>query len=84
MGRKVIIRFWWNLGYCLHPETISPLFADLLTTTHDCVPRLFTLSKTIVFILSAMAGYRSSDHSGYITDFCSMIELLHELKNSSC
>jgi len=31
-----------------------------------------------------MAGYRSSDHSDYITDFCSMIELLHELKNSSC
>jgi len=25
----------------------------------------------------------SADHSGYITNFCSMIELLHELKNSS-
>ena len=25
-----------------------------------------------------------TDRSGYITNFCSMIELLHELKNSSC
>jgi len=25
----------------------------------------------------------SADRSGYITSFCSMIELLHELKNSS-
>jgi len=26
----------------------------------------------------------SADHIGYITNFCSMIELLQELKNSSC
>jgi len=26
----------------------------------------------------------SADRTGYITNFCSMIELLHELKNSSC
>jgi len=24
----------------------------------------------------------SADHTGYISNFCSMIELLHELKNS--
>jgi len=30
MSQKVIIRF----GYRLHPETISPLFADLSSTTH--------------------------------------------------
>ena len=40
MGQKVIIRFWWESGYRLRPETISPLFADLLSTAHvDCVPR---------------------------------------------
>jgi len=26
----------------------------------------------------------SADRIGYITNFCSMVELLHELKNSSC
>jgi len=26
----------------------------------------------------------SADHIGYITNFCSMTELLQELKNSSC
>jgi len=35
MGQKVVIRIWWEiLGYRLHPETISPLFADLSSTTH--------------------------------------------------
>jgi len=24
MGQKVISRFWWDLGYRLHPKTISP------------------------------------------------------------
>jgi len=34
MGQKVIIRFWWNLGYRLRLETTSPLFADFSSTTH--------------------------------------------------
>jgi len=34
MGQKVIIGFGGNLSYRLHPETISPLFADLSSTTH--------------------------------------------------
>jgi len=35
MAQKVI-RFWWESGlaYRLYPETISPLFADLSSTTH--------------------------------------------------
>jgi len=57
MGQKVMIMFGGNLGYRLHPETISPLFADISSTTHasDCVPPLFTLSETVVFVLSAVA-----------------------------
>jgi len=45
MGQKEIITFCGNPGYRLRPETISPLFADLSSTTHvwDCVPRWFTL-----------------------------------------
>jgi len=36
MGQKVIITvgFGGNLGYRLHPETISPHFADISSTTH--------------------------------------------------
>jgi len=35
------IGFGGNLGYRLHPETISPLFADLSFAAHvqDCVLR---------------------------------------------
>jgi len=57
MGQKVIIMFGGNLGYRLHAETISPLFADISSTTYasDCVPPLFTLSETLFFVLSVMA-----------------------------
>ena len=34
MGQKVMIGFGGNLGYHLGTETISPLFADLSSTTH--------------------------------------------------
>jgi len=36
VGQKVIITvcFGGNLGYRLHPETISPLFADNSPTAH--------------------------------------------------
>jgi len=53
-------RFRGNLGLRLGPETISPLFADLSSTTqvYDCVLGQFTLSETIVFILSAKADQR--------------------------
>jgi len=34
MGQKVIIRFWGNLRYRLRPKIISPLSADLSSTTH--------------------------------------------------
>jgi len=33
MGQKAI-RFCGNQGYRLQPETISPLFADVSSTTH--------------------------------------------------
>jgi len=34
MGQKVIIRYGRNLRYRLRPETISPISADLSSTTH--------------------------------------------------
>jgi len=33
-AKKVMIKFGGNLGYRLRPETISPQFADLSSTTH--------------------------------------------------
>jgi len=33
-AKKWQLGFGGNLGYCLHPETISPLFADISSTTH--------------------------------------------------
>ena len=41
MVQKLLIGFGVNLGYRLHPESISILFADLFSTTHvqDCSPR---------------------------------------------
>jgi len=35
--------------------------------------------KCLLWLSSA-----SDDRVGYISNFCSMVELLHELKNSSC
>jgi len=34
MGQKEIMGFGGNLGYRLHPESISPFFANLSSTTH--------------------------------------------------
>jgi len=34
MDKKGITRFGGSLGYRLRPETISPHFADLSSTTH--------------------------------------------------
>jgi len=39
--------------------------------------------KLFLFCLLWLSS-ASSDRIGYITNFCGMIELLHELKNSSC
>ena len=76
-----------NLGHRLITETISPLFADLSSTIRmlkivfrdsSLYPKqshLFCLLRLII---------ASADRIGYVTNFCSMIELLHELKNSTC
>jgi len=75
MGLEVI-------GYRLHPETISPLFSDLLSTTilfrdSQLHPKQLSLF-CLLWLSSAIAG-----RIGCITSFCSMIIVLYELKNSS-
>ena len=99
MGQKVMLiysapwnlhGFGGNLGFCLGTETISPLFADLSST------RLYMF--TIVFGNSSLYPKQlhllcllwliraSADRIGCTrpANICSMIELLHELKNISC
>jgi len=65
---------------------ISPLSADLSCTTHvDFVLRdrsLHPKQSPLFCLLRLICA--SADRIGYISNFCSMIDLLHGLKNSSC
>jgi len=58
---KKMIRFWWESG--LYSASRNNLTTFRRPFVHyaclkDCVPRQFTLFKTIIFILSAMADQR--------------------------
>ena len=73
-----------NLGYRLRPETTSPL----LQTLHPL--RMFKIvfgdstlypKQLSLFCLLRLIS-ASADRNGYTSNFCSMIELLHELKKS--
>jgi len=85
MGRKVMIRFWWESG-------LSSAFRNHLTTFcrhfvhYTCFKTVFRDSLLypkqlslfcLLWLISACA-----DRIGYITNFCSMIELLHQLKTA--
>jgi len=85
MGPKVIIRFWWNLTYRLRPETISPLFADLSSTTHVrlCSAIVHFCPKQLSLLCLLWLFSASADRIGCFATLCSMIELWHELKNSN-
>ena len=71
IGQKVIIRLRRNIRYRLRPETISPLSASHY-------PKQLPLS-CVLRLISA-----SADRIGSISNICSMMKLLHELKNRSC
>ena len=84
MGQKVIVGFWWESG-------LSSASRNHLTTF--CIPFVHYACFKIVFrdklyrkqlSLFCLLWLISADRSGCIANFCSMIELLHELKNSSC
>jgi len=81
------IGFGGNLGYRLHPETISPLLQTFLSLRmfenvfrgSSLYPKQLSLF-CLLWLISA-----SADPIGHITSsFCSMTELLQELKKSSC
>ena len=85
MGQKVIIKVWWESGLSSasrnHLITFCRLFFSY-ACLKDCIPQQFTLSETIVFVLSASLISASADRIGYTSNFCSMVELFHEHKNS--
>jgi len=85
LGQKVMIRFWWA-------SRLSSVSRNHLSTF--CIPSVHYASK-IVFCdswlyLKQLSLFRllwlisaSTDGIDYITNLYRMIELLHELKNSS-
>ena len=85
MGRKVIIRFWWEFGLLSASknhlttflQTLHPLrMFKIVFRDSSLYPKQLSLF-CLLRLISA-----SADGVGYISNFCSMIELLHELKNS--
>jgi len=85
MGQKVIIRFWWESGLSSasrkHLTTFCRPFVHyaclIVFRDSPLYPKQLSLF-CLLWMISASAG-----RIGYITNLCSMIELLHELKNSS-
>jgi len=78
--RIIILGFGRNLCYHLHPETISPLYADLSPTMSMfkiVYPDSPLYPKRLSLFCLLWLSSASADRMGYITKFCSMIELFH-------
>jgi len=81
-----MIRFWWESG--LSSASRNHLITFCRPFVHYACLRLcsaiihFCPKQWSLFCLLRLIS-ASADRIGYITNFCSMIELLHELKNSS-
>jgi len=86
MGQKVIIRFWWESG--LSSDSRNHLTTFCKPFVHyACFKVVFRDSSLYPKQLSLFCLLRlisaSAHRNGYLTNFSSMIELLHELKNSN-
>jgi len=84
MGQKVIIRFWWESG--LSSASRSHLTTFCRPFVHYACLKLcaaivnFIRNNCLFCLLWLISA--CGDRIGYITNnLCSMIELLHELKN---
>jgi len=80
MGEKLIIRFRWESGLPSAFRNHLTLFCRPVAVFRDS--SLYPKQLPLVCLLRLIST--SADPTGYLTNFCSMIELLHELKNSSC
>jgi len=85
MGQKVIIRFWWECGlFSVSRNHIATFCRPFVQYACKIVFRDSSLyPKQLSLFCLLRLGSASAYRIGYITNFCSMTELLHELKNSS-
>jgi len=61
-------------------QTLHPLrMFNIVFRDSSLYPKQLSLLFCLLRLISA-----SADRNGYISNFCSMIELLHELKSRSC
>jgi len=83
MGQKLIIIFCWEFGSIVCAQKLSHHF---LQTLHLMFKIVFCDSTRYPKQLSLFCLLRlisaSAERIGYISNFYSMIKLLHELKNS--
>jgi len=87
MDQKVIIRFWWQSWLSSAPRNHLTTFCRPFVH-YACLKIVFRdsslYSKQLSLFCLLWLISASDDRIGDVTDFCSMIELLHELKSSSC
>jgi len=88
ISRKLVnglkIRFWWEPGLSSlsrnHLTTFLQTFRPLRIVFRDS--SLYPKQLSLFCLLCLINAF--ADRIGYTANFCSMIELLHELKNRSC
>ena len=79
----VLVRIW--LIVCIHKpphhffQTFRPLRMFKIVFRDSSL-----YSKHLSLFLLLWLNSACADRIGYITNLCNMIELLHELKNTSC
>jgi len=86
MGQNIIIRFWWESGSSSasgnHLTTFCKRFVHYAFKIVFRDSSLHRKQLSVFCLLRLISA--CADRIGYITNFCSMVELLHEIKNSSC
>jgi len=80
MGQKVISRFRWEAAFSSASRNHFNTFCRPFVVFRDS--SLYPKQLLLFCLLKLISA--SADPIGYINNFCTMRELLHELKNSSC
>jgi len=84
MGQNVIIRFWWESGLSSasrnHRTTFCIRFVHYAFKIGFCDSSLYRTQLSLFCLLWLISA--CADRIGYIINFCSMVELLHENKKA--
>jgi len=79
MSQKVIIMFWWEPGLLSASRNHATIFCRPFV--HYAYLRLYSAIVHVIqnncFICKLRLISAYADHIGYVTNFCSMIKLLH-------